>query len=150
MRREIPRPEYPRPNLVRDEWDNLNGVWEFSFDAPVFDREILVPFCYQSEKSGIGIEEEHEAVWYRRRFSVRRESLETKRLWIHFNAVDYKASVYVNGRLAGTHEGGYTAFSFDITELLQQEENVLMVKAEDSQNQGQPRGKQTWRHENGL
>lgn len=147
MRREIPRPEYPRPNLVRDEWDNLNGVWEFSFDAPVFDREILVPFCYQSEKSGIGIEEEHEAVWYRRRFSVRRESLETKRLWIHFNAVDYKASVYVNGRLAGTHEGGYTAFSFDITELLQQEENVLMVKAEDSQNQGQPRGKQTWRHE---
>ena len=64
-----------------------------------------------------------------------------------FHAVDYKASVYVNGRLAGTHEGGYTAFSFDITELLQQEENVLMVKAEDSQNQGQPRGKQTWRHE---
>lgn len=51
MRREIPRPEYPRPNLVRDEWDNLNGVWEFSFDAPVFDREILVPFCYQSEKA---------------------------------------------------------------------------------------------------
>ena len=50
MRIEIPRPEYPRPNLVRDEWDNLNGVWEFSFDAPVFDREILVPFCYQSEK----------------------------------------------------------------------------------------------------
>lgn len=147
MTMKIPRPEYPRPDFVRDMWENLNGVWEFSFDTPAFDRRILVPFCYQSEKSGIGLEEEHAVVWYRRSFSAEKEKLEQKHLWIHFHAVDYKATVYVNGMLAGVHEGGYTAFSFDITNLVKPGENEVTVQAEDSQNQSQPRGKQSWRDE---
>ncbi len=144
---QIPRPEYPRPQFVRGGWENLNGEWEFSFDQPVFDRKILVPFCYQSELSGIHDETDHLHVFYRRKFTVPAGEMKEKRLMIHFGAVDYEARVWVNGKLAGTHQGGNLAFSFDITELVSDGENTVTVQATDSQSQAQPRGKQSWRGE---
>ena len=144
---QIPRPEYPRPQFVRGGWENLNGEWEFSFDQPVFDRKILVPFCYQSELSGIHDETDHLHVFYRRKFTVPAGGMKEKRLMIHFGAVDYEARVWVNGKLAGTHQGGNLAFSFDITELVSDGENTVTVQATDSQSQAQPRGKQSWRGE---
>src|SRR6266702_3635500 len=107
----LPRPEYPRPRLRRDQWINLNGEWEFAFDRPDFDRSIIVPFAYQSELSGIGQRTLHDTVWYRRRF----DALVAERLILHFGAVDYGATVWVNGSEVARHEGSHTPFSADIT-----------------------------------
>src|SRR5437870_11646411 len=87
-----PRPEYPRPRLHRRQWASLNGTWQFGFDAPDFDRSIIVPFAYQSALSGIGERALHDTVWYRRRFT----RPDTDRLILHFGAVDYAATVWVN------------------------------------------------------
>lgn len=142
---DMPRPEYPRPNLVREHWVNLNGVWEFSFDAPVFDQKILVPFCYQSQKSGIGDETEHGTVWYRRSLSLKETDFAGKRVLLHFDAVDYECRIYLNQQLAGTHQGGNNAFTVDITKWVQDGENELTVEVNDSYRQSQPRGKQRWK-----
>ena len=141
----IPRSEFPRPDLQRDNWTCLNGVWAFSFDEPVFDKEILAPFCYQSEKSGIGCTENHDTVWYRRSFSPDAEKLSGRRLLLKFGAVDYEADVWVNGRYAGRHVGGYSPFSFDITTLVQEGENELCVRVHDDLGADRPRGKQSWK-----
>lgn len=138
---------YPRPDFVRKDWACLDGVWEFSFDAPTFDREITVPFAYQSEKSGIGCTEDHEVVWYRRRFGVDAEKLLGKRLLLKFGAVDYEAQVQVNGKPAGSHTGGHTSFELDITDLVRDGENVLEVCARDGLETDKPRGKQSWEGE---
>lgn len=137
------RSRFPRPDFIREHWESLDGVWAFSFDQPVFDREITVPFCYQSEKSGIGETADHEEVWYRRTFSVSQKDL-TGRLLLHFGAVDYQARVWVNDRPAGEHTGGHVPFALDITELVQDGENCLTVQAIDRTDPAQPRGKQTW------
>ena len=142
--RNIPRPEFPRPDFIRERWESLNGEWEFSFDEPVFDRKILVPFVYQSVMSGIGEEEDHDVVWYRRRFWVEREGLAEGRLLLKFGAVDWSAQIWINGVLAGDHKGGYTPFELDITELVTDGANEIQVKAEDFKNADKPRGKQTW------
>ena len=122
----IPRPEHPNPQWERDSWKNLNGTWEFAFDfgcsaverrlweKETFDREILVPFCPESKLSGIGYTDFISGVAYRRAFTLSQEELAGKVL-LHFGAVDYEATVYVNGELAGTHKGGYTSFTLDIT-----------------------------------
>ena len=150
------RPEYPRPQLVREDWLNLNGEWNFEFDdqniglkngwqkSPNFSRKIQVPFAFQTKHSGIADPSFHDYCWYHRTFEVPK-SMQDKRIILHFGAVDYLASVYVNGELAGTHEGGHTAFSFDITQLLKGGEESLTVHVYDpSTDETIPRGKQFW------
>ncbi|MEW6455876.1 MAG: sugar-binding domain-containing protein [Acidobacteriota bacterium] len=153
----IPRSEYPRPEMVREEWLNLNGWWDFAFDfsntgeekgfpqGKGFDRKILVPFAPESELSGVGFLDFVNAVWYRRIISIP-EKWKGKRILLHFEAVDYKTTVWINGKRVGEHEGGYTPFSFDVTEFLKPSENFLIVKAFDDLRKGlQPCGKQSSR-----
>jgi beta-galactosidase/beta-glucuronidase len=161
----IPRPEYPRPQFRREGWTNLNGEWAFAFDdsdagladgwqsitpeelrtdGSPFDRQIVVPFCYQSKHSGIGETAFHDVVWYARTFDY--PSLGDERLLLHFGAVDYRATVWVNGGRVASHEGGHTPFSADVTHALTAGENVLVVRAEDpSRDVTIPRGKQYWK-----
>lgn len=141
----IPRPEFPRPDFQREAWQTLNGEWEFSFDEPVFDQKILVPFCYQSAKSGIGCEEIHDIVWYRKSFSLEHAG---DTILLKFGAVDTRADVWLNGAYLGYHEGGYTPFSFEITKYIRPGKNELLVKATDYNNTDKPRGKQSWKGEN--
>lgn len=138
------RTEHPRPDFVREDWVSLNGEWEFSFDKPVFDQRIQVPFAYQSQMSGIGSAEEHEEVWYRRSFWADGEKLKSRRLLLNFGAVDYEARVRINGKFAGSHRGGHTPFCLDITELAEAGENMLEVYVRDGQETDKPRGKQSW------
>jgi beta-galactosidase/beta-glucuronidase len=139
-----PRPEYPRPNLRRSEWVNLNGEWEFGVgEKPAFDRRILVPFCPESELSGIA-ELPGDVVWYRRRF----DTPAAERLALHFGAVDYRATVWVNDVEVARHQGGHTPFSADITGVSGRRGNVLIVRAEDPlADKTIPRGKQYWKKE---
>ncbi|MBM3745807.1 MAG: glycoside hydrolase family 2 [Acidobacteria bacterium] len=154
---EIPRPEHPQPQFQREQWQNLNGRWEFEFDdqnqgldqdwasgARKFSRAITVPFCFESPASGIGDPSFHPWVWYRRSFSIP-AAWKDSRVLLHFGAVDYRALVWVNGRLAGGHEGGHTPFHFDITPLVKPGTNTLTVRAEDPPtDRSIPRGKQYW------
>src|SRR5207247_1046914 len=125
----------------RSHWVNLNGEWEFGAGVrPVFDRRIVVPFCPESELSGIG-GLPGDVVWYRRRFDV----AEADRLALHFGAVDYRATVWVNGVEVARHEGGHTPFSADISEVVRSGDNVVVVRAEDPlADKSTPRGKQFW------
>ena len=150
------RPEYPRPQLVRDAWLNLNGEWSFEFDdgniglkekwykKPKFSKKIQVPFAYQTKLSGINDPSFHDYCWYHRTFEVP-ATMKGKQIILHFGAVDYHAHVYVNGELAGTHEGGHTAFSFDITGHLNGGTEALTLRVYDpSTDETIPRGKQYW------
>jgi len=140
----IPRNEYPRPQFVRENWQNLNGEWEFSFDKDTFDRRILVPFAYQTRLSGINIQDYHDTVWYRRNFTVD-EDLSGKRLILHFGAVDYECDVWINGMHVINHIGGHTSFEADITEFVKVGSNEIKVRAkDDSFDLEKPRGKQYW------
>jgi beta-galactosidase/beta-glucuronidase len=139
------RPEHPRPALRRDSWINLNGEWDFgSGAAQRFDRRITVPFCPQSQLSGIGVATPGDPLWYRRRF----DAPASERLALHFGAVDYWATVWVNGEEVARHEGGHTPFSVDISRCSGREDNVLVVRAEDPPaDRTIPRGKQHWKPE---
>ena len=153
---QIPRPEHPEPICERSSWENLNGTWEFAFDhgRSARDRglyrseeklplEILVPFCPESRLSGIEYKDFIDAVCYRRHFEISKERLDG-RIFLHFGAVDYKAYVYINGELAGTHLGGYASFALDITKLVREGDNTVFVWALDDIRSGrQPRGKQS-------
>ena len=153
----IPRPEHPRPDFMRETFFNLNGTWQFAYDdenegflkgwhkpGAQLDKEIVVPFCYQSKMSGIGPTDEiHPVLWYRRSFTVPAE-MQGKRILLHFGAVDFKATVFVNGQQVGGHVGGYTPFHMDITHALVDGENDLCVRVEDEPDCTQPRGKQYW------
>ncbi|MFP4975519.1 glycoside hydrolase family 2 protein [Paenibacillus sp. CN-4] len=147
---------YPRPQFARSQWLDLNGEWDFCFDdkkAGDAERwmehfpdglQINVPFTYETRASGIGDETFHPQIWYRRKLILSPEA-EGKHTILHFEGVDYKAVCWVNGRFAGEHEGAYARFSFDITGLLiQNGENEIVLKAEDSDSCLQPRGKQRW------
>jgi beta-galactosidase/beta-glucuronidase len=156
----IPRPEYPQPQFRRYDWINLNGSWDFEFDdANVgvdenwaatnrpFHRSILVPFCFESPLSGIGDRGFHPYVWYRREFENPQEWA-GRRILLNFGAVDYKATVWINGRFAGEHTGGHTPFRFDITPLLDPGGNTICVRVEDPPGDRYiPRGKQHWEAE---
>jgi beta-galactosidase/beta-glucuronidase len=139
---------YPRPDFKREDWTTLNGEWDFSFDEPVFDRKIQVPFCYQSEMSGIGDTKVHHMVWYRKEFLVETSRLSGKSLLLKFGAVDYEAEVYINQIYAGGHKGGHTPFDLDITGLVLKGKNIVTVKVTDYSDADKPRGKQTWTGEN--
>ncbi|KRF10039.1 glycoside hydrolase family 2 [Paenibacillus sp. Soil766] len=152
--------DYPRPQFVRESWNSLNGEWEFRFDdGNVGEKEkwyeefdgdlkIMVPFTYETKASGIGEEAFHPQIWYQRSLEVPKEQ-ESKRIILHFQAVDYLAKLWVNGTYVGQHQGGYAAFSFDITPYMQfGQSNSLVMKVEDSQSCTQPRGKQRWVKDN--
>ncbi len=155
MTAPIPRPEYPRPQMVRDALLNLNGEWEFSFDfsnsglernyqlEEHFDRTILVPFCPESTLSGIGFTDFIPAVWYKRTFTLPEEAL-NGRVLLHFGAVDYRCRVWINDADCGGHQGGYTPFTLDITKAARAGENKVVLWAEDDvRSWKQPRGKQS-------
>ena len=141
-------PEYPRPQMVRPEWKSLNGLWDYALAAkdeaqPAFGEDkILVPFCIESSLSGVGKRVGVDSVlWYRTSFKV--PCRWKGRVLLHFDAVDWKAEVSLNGKALGVHTGGYTAFSFDITDYLVKGKQELILKVEDGTDNGeQPRGKQ--------
>jgi Glycosyl hydrolases family 2, sugar binding domain/Glycosyl hydrolases family 2/Glycosyl hydrolases family 2, TIM barrel domain len=143
-------PEYPRPQLVRPQWQNLNGLWRFAITAADAGRpahyqgHILVPYPVESALSGVERPlQADQSLWYQRRFKVDGHPPGARTL-LHFGAVDYQARIYVNGRQVGSHTGGYQSFTFDITESLRPDENELLVKVEDPTDSGpNPHWKQT-------
>ena len=150
----IPRPEHPDPQFERASWLNLNGEWDFEFDfgnskleagileKKDWEKKILVPFCPESKLSGIEHTDFIPAVWYRRTVNVTANQL-AGRVILHFGAVDYDTTVYINGKKAGTHQGGYASFKFDVTGYLNEGENTLIVRAvDDVRDPLVPRGKQ--------
>ena len=151
------RKGYPRPQMVRENWVDLNGIWAFRFDEKNngkqiglqkgFDGglQIIVPFSYQTKASGVCDGRQCDCIWYSRKFNF--ESC-GKRFILHFDGADYLTEVYVNGYFTGVHEGAYTRFSFDVTDFCKDGENVLTVRCEDTLSMEQPRGKQRWRKEN--
>ena len=147
------RQEYPNPQFERKDWINLNGEWEFEIDNEKagFNRELLfnplngkieVPFCPESKLSGIAHTDFIYACWYRKRFALNEKQL-SQRITLNFGAVDYSAKVYVNGKYAGEHRGGYTPFGFDISAYVQAGENEIVAYVEDDINANAPSGKQS-------
>lgn len=146
-----PLPEYPRPQMVREKWQNLNGLWNCSLQTKdnqnkpeQYDGKILVPFAVESALSGVGKTVGKDSViWYNRTFSLP-SNFKNNNVLMHFGAVDWRSEVYVNGKLAGSHEGGYDPFYFDITELLKSGKNQeVTIRVWDPTDEGpQPHGKQ--------
>jgi multiple sugar transport system permease protein len=151
---------YPRPGLVREQWSDLCGPWEFAFDdddagldeswyepgTPVFDRTIVVPFPPECRASGIEEPGFHRVVWYRRRVALPPHG-ENERVLLHLGAVDYEAKVFVDGVFVGSHRGGHTPCSFDITHAAHSQAEIAEIvvrAADDPGDVHQPRGKQDW------
>jgi len=142
-------PEYPRPQMVRQRWQNLNGLWQLAIAGPDeampvgkdLEKHILVPFPVESALSGVG--KRVERVFYRRTFQVPQQ-WKGQKILLHFQAVDWEATVLVNGKEVGTHRGGYDAFTLDITDAIKPDgDQELVVKVFDPASNGdQPRGKQ--------
>ena len=143
-----PLPEYPRPMLQRTRWMNLNGLWDYAIRETgasfgTADGKILVPYCIESSLSGVGktVDAGHE-LWYRRSFTLPK-AWKGERILLHFGAVDWRADVWVGDVKVGSHTGGYTPFSIDVTDALAPGENTLTVRVWDGTDTGfQPRGKQ--------
>jgi beta-galactosidase/beta-glucuronidase len=129
---DIPRPEHPNPQWQRESWLNLNGQWDFCVNEKgrEIGSEITVPFCPESSLSGIGKKEFMKRVWYRRKIGLSPEQLRG-RVLLHFGAADYLATLWVNHKEIGRHEGGYTPFSFDITQDVQEGENEIALRCDD-------------------
>ncbi|MFJ9174429.1 glycoside hydrolase family 2 protein [Streptomyces sp. NPDC102360] len=153
-RSDLPRPEYPRPQFRRDRWLNLNGSWAFEIDRSDTGRErglverplaagITVPFAPEAELSGVGEQDFMRAVWYRRTLTVP-EGWDGDRVLLHFGAVDHDATVWVNGIEVGRHRGGFSGFTFDITDAAPPGVPVpVVVRARDEPETPQARGKQS-------
>ena len=152
------RKAYPRPQFVREAWQNLNGSWQFCFDdnneglaekwyldEKEFRDQIEVPFVYQCKLSGIQEDKNHEILWYKKSFEI--ETNGKERVLLHFGAVDYHAMIFLNGGLVCEHEGGHTSFTVDITDFLDRnkKEQSLAVRVYDPlEDELIPRGKQIW------
>lgn len=146
-------PDYPRPQLVRSDWMNLNGEWDFlqtstaatSAFAGGFssERKINVPFAVESPLSGIGDKHPEKYLWY-----CRRVALKGGKVLLHFEGSDYITDVWVNGEYAGRHEGGYARFTFDVSEYVHSGENTFAVRVYDDDSREHPRGKQRWLKDN--
>ena len=148
-----PRPEYPRPQFVREDWLCLNGPWQFEIDQGDSGLErglltrrltghITVPFCPESKLSGVENHDFLEAVWYRREVEIPSQ-WRGRRVLLHFQAVDYDATVWVNGQEVGRHRGGFSPFTCDLSHAVQPGESVsIVVRARDNHRDPQPRGKQ--------
>jgi beta-galactosidase/beta-glucuronidase len=155
----VPRPEYPRPQFVRQDWFCLNGVWQFQIDREdsgaihgLIDAElshqILVPFCPESSLSGVGETGFMDAVWYRRTAMIPNDWI-GRRLLLHFQAVDYDATVWVDGVEVVRHRGGWTPFTADLGVVEKRDQQrTIVVRARDPESGSQPRGKQSDRVEN--
>jgi beta-galactosidase/beta-glucuronidase len=159
MVKQIPRSEYPRPQFARPEWLCLNGEWQFEMDpgdsglergllARDLQDRITVPFCPESELSGIHHTDFMNAVWYRRQVTIP-TAWAGRRVLLHFQAIDYDATVWVNGREVARHRGGFTPFTCDLGGLTAAGETMnIVVRARDSHRGPQPRGKQSPRYQN--
>ncbi len=159
MTKLLVRPEYPRPQFVRPDWLCLNGEWQFEMDPGdsglergLLDRElksqILVPFCPESVLSGIHYTDFMNSVWYRRRVTIP-EAWAGKRVLLHFQAVDYDATVWVDGRQVGRHRGGFTPFTCELRDEVSAGQTVtIVVRARDPHRGLQPRGKQSREYHN--
>ena len=155
---DLPRPEYPRPQFERSEWVNLNGQWSYTFDfsrsgmdrelfrSESFDGQITVPFAPQSELSGVGFTDFIPEMWYQRKIEIP-AGWDGKRILLHFGAVDYIASVYIDGKIAGRHWGGSSSFAIDITRLVSAgKTHNLVIRVEDDERSGEyAKGKQCGR-----
>ena len=155
---KIPRPEHPTPDAMRKHWSNLNGTWDFRFDAQDqgvtdkwfepkaegYDRKIVVPFCWESELSGIHkVKGAPKVGWYRRDINVPADFPKDQRVWLRFGAVDEHADVWLNGKKVLEHDGGYSPFEADITDAVNRDgDNVLVVRAYDPTDPSHPTGKQ--------
>lgn len=158
----IARPEHPNPQFKREHWATLNGIWDFHLDLSVsgkdqkiyenpqsdyFDAFISVPFCPESKESGIGFTDFIPCCWYRRTITVTADDLNNDVL-LHFGAVDYHATIYINGIEIGSHSGGYASFHFEISRYLHAGDNELIVCVEDDvRSNRQPAGKQSTHYE---
>ena len=151
----IYRTEHPKPQFQRDNWMNLNGSWQFEIDhgnsgeargmydpAIQLSQTINVPFCPESKLSGVEYKDFMYSVWYKRSVTLTADQIQG-RVVLHFGAVDYLATIYVNGKKVGTHKGGYVSFAFDITDYVVEGENIITLHAEDdTRNRLIPYGKQ--------
>lgn len=150
------RREHPRPQLIRNNWQNLDGKWDFAFDDAnqgvseewyqtfPATHKILVPFTYETELSGINDPSHHKIVWYQTTF----ETTSMDNQVLYFEGVDYESQIWLNGHLLGSHKGGYERFSFDTATYLTEGTNTITVRVEDSLSCEQPRGKQRWLKDN--
>ncbi|MBI9009524.1 MAG: glycoside hydrolase family 2 [Tenericutes bacterium] len=150
---------YPRPLMTRPNWINLNGEWDFVFDDnnqglnskwnesfPLNASKILVPYSYHTAKSKIFDTTYHPYMWYRKLLEITKKENET--ILLHFEAVDYASTIYINGLFVGKHIGGYNRFSFDISEFLVEGQNTITVFVHDDFSKEKPRGKQRYKKEN--
>ncbi len=156
----LPRPEYPRPQFVRRDWLCLNGPWEFEIDAsdsgferqvhlkPALDGRIVVPFCPEAPLSGVNQTDFMSAVWYRRTVTVP-AAWRGKTVLLHFGAVDYDATVWIDGRQIGRHRGGFTPFTLSLKGIVKAGQTMtIVVRARDTAHEPKPRGKQSQSYAN--
>ena len=157
---DLPRAEYPRPQFERSEWLNLNGAWTYAFDfsqpgnqrgwndSKGFPDNILVPFCPESKLSGVAFTDFIPCIWYQRSISIPAD-WQGRRIMLHFGAVDYEASLYINGKFVQTHYGTGSSFAFDITPFVQPgtTANLVLRVRDDLRSGRQPGGKQSERLE---
>lgn len=152
--------KYPRPQFIRENWLDLNGQWQFTFDDQnigennnnylndnFYNMNIEVPYSYHTKNSGINLNENHPIVWYKKDIHI--DVKEDKSYILHFGAVDYKCDLYINDKHIFTHIGGHTPFEVDITKYIQQDFS-LIIRAEDYNLTTQPIGKQSWKKTNFL